>query len=61
MSVGNESALCSSHHIAAAPEVRRGVINRDLADAVLVGEFDGPVDSFVGYCGSKFFISIPRF
>ena len=57
--VGDVAAACGFHDVAAAPEVVEGVVDADLADAVVVGEADGFVHGGEGGALAEFAVSVP--
>ena len=59
--VGEVTALGGIHDVAAAPEVVKGIVHADLADAVLIGEADGFLHRGEGRGLAKLEIGIPNF
>ena len=57
--VGDVAAACGVHDVAAAPEVVEGVVDADLADAVVVGETDGFVHGGEGGALAEFAVGVP--
>ena len=59
--ISDITALGGFHHIAAAPEVVEGVVDRDRAHAVLVGELDAAVDGVDGDGLTELLMRVPDF
>ena len=59
--ISDITALGGFHHIATAPEVVEGVIDRDRAHTVLVGELDAAVDGVDGDGLAELLVGVPDF
>jgi hypothetical protein len=57
--VGDVAAAGGIHHVAAAPEVVEGIVDRDRADAVGVGELDGGLHGAVGGGLTELAVGVP--
>lgn len=59
--VGDVTAFGGVHDVTAAPEVVEGVVDADLADAVLVGHLDAAVHGGEGDGLTEFLFAVPGF